>query len=82
MVVTKRFTPVGESEVGIQRLGCFEFADRLLPAEAVQRANPAQEVGLGFGFARVREGQSAYVLESGRVGNGRHQEQGNERGTE
>ena len=74
MVVGERFAPVGQREVGIDRLGRVELLARLLPAEAVQDRDAAQEMVLRLAGRRGGEGDDADFVElrlrCGRSGQG------------
>ena len=48
VVVAQGFAPVGEGEVRFDGLGGLELLDGLLPAEAVEDRDAAQEMRLGF----------------------------------
>ena len=65
VVVGEGFGPVGQCEVGIDRLGGPELLDRLLPAETVQDRHAAQEVLLRLPRCRCGEVDGADILELG-----------------
>ena len=48
VVVTERFSPVGEHKIWVQFLGRLELFDRLFPPEAVEDGHTTQEVLLGL----------------------------------
>ena len=65
MVVGERLAPVGQGKIGLRLLGELELRDRLLPPEAVEDGDPAQEMLLRRGRRRGRERELSDIFQLG-----------------
>ena len=68
MVVGERLAPVGEGKIGLRRLGELELRDGLLPPEAVEDGNAAQEMLLRRRATQRSGTKGAHIVELRRRG--------------